>query len=182
MELTALRRSKLLNPGTREPENRAVAEKPRYTFKNLELWKAAQDFGVEIALLVDGLPSKRPADAAGRQLIRAATSIAANIAEGHGRFTFGAYRNHLSIAKGSASECQSWLDFLARLGFVDEAASQKLESRCFSLIGGLTRRITALEERERLPRTREDPAIYEADPVPGFERSMVPEPGLEDGE
>ncbi|HEX9640656.1 MAG TPA: four helix bundle protein, partial [Candidatus Krumholzibacteria bacterium] len=87
-----------------------MADSERYSFKNLEVWKAAQQFAVDVSRLVDDLPNTRSADVIGRQLLRSATSVGANIAEGHARYTFGAYRNHLSIAKGSAAESEHWVD------------------------------------------------------------------------
>src|ERR1051325_5630680 len=48
-------------------------------------------------------------DTVGRQLIRAADSIGANIAEGTGRGTFVDNRRFVRIACGSLNETQHWL-------------------------------------------------------------------------
>jgi len=45
-----------------------------------------------------------------RQLFRAATSIGANIAEGHGRHAGQEYIHYLIIARGSANEVDHWLN------------------------------------------------------------------------
>ena len=45
-----------------------------------------------------------------RQLFRAATSIGANIAEGHGRHKGQEYIHFLIIAQGSANEVDHWLN------------------------------------------------------------------------
>jgi four helix bundle protein len=129
----------------------------------LGLWQKAQSFAAEVASLVDSLPRRRSSDVTGGQLVRAATSIAANIAEGHGRFTLPAYRNHLSIAKGSACEAQSWLDLLLRLGHVDAASARYLDGLCGELIAALTRRIRSLEQQERDRRVRETGSYYETE-------------------
>lgn len=132
-----------------------------YSYRNLQLWQKAQELAVDVARLVDGLPSRRSTDLIARQLVAAATSVAANIAEGHGRFTLPAYRNHLSIAKGSACEADSWIDLLGRLGLVDEGTRCALHDRCDELIAALTRRMQALAEREKQTRVREEGLLYE---------------------
>jgi four helix bundle protein len=48
-------------------------------------------------------------DTVGRQLVRAADSIGANIAEGTGRGTFVDIRRFVRIARGSLNETQHWL-------------------------------------------------------------------------
>ena len=72
-------------------------------FRRQLLWQKAQQLAVDVVLLARKLPRDNASDTS-RQLVRSASSIAANIAEGYGRFSQGAYRNHLSIARGSAYE------------------------------------------------------------------------------
>src|SRR5438876_10222808 len=48
-------------------------------------------------------------DTVGKQLVRAADSIGANIAEGTGRGTFLDNRRFVRIARGSLNETQHWL-------------------------------------------------------------------------
>src|SRR5215216_5314770 len=86
----------------------------------LALWREAQAFAERVARLVVSMRRDVAADAIARQLVRAAGSVPANIAEGYGRYSQAAYRNHLSIARGSAFEAQSWLDLLMRRGYVEE--------------------------------------------------------------
>ena len=155
-----------------------MADAERYSFKNLEVWKAAQQFAaVDVSRLVDDLPNTRSADVIGRQLLRSATSVGANIAEGHARYTFGAYRNHLSIAKGSAAESEHWVDLLVRRGLITEESGQRLGQTCMMLMGVLTRRILALQQQEKSsgPRIREDGPVYQPPDslVPWFSGSMV---------
>jgi len=98
-------------------------------------------------VLVETLPTNRSSEVLRIQLLRSATSIAANIAEGHGRFSPAAYRNHLSIAKGSACEADSWLDLLRRLGQIDAQTEVTLHQQCGVLIAALTNRMKALEQK-----------------------------------
>jgi four helix bundle protein len=80
--------------------------------------KALEAAGTAIKLVMRvPAPLKSIAD----QVIRSASSVPANLAEGHGRF--GRDRQHFwRIAYGSAKEVESHLRLLARTGVVDSAA------------------------------------------------------------
>ncbi|TCP87217.1 four helix bundle protein [Rhizobium sp. PP-CC-3G-465] len=52
------------------------------------------------------------------QIRRSAASIAANIAEGHGRDSTGAYVHHLKIAQGSLKELETHLILSVRVGMI----------------------------------------------------------------
>ncbi len=62
------------------------------------------------------------------QIRRAAVSIPANIAEGHGRKTLGEYIQHLSIGNGSLKELETHLLIAGRLHYVkDEEIASAME-------------------------------------------------------
>jgi len=83
----------------------------RYTYRNLDVWNRAQNMAVNVIKLTRRLPKRDEAvPEITKQLIRAAGSVGANIAEGHGRMSRKVYRQYLVIARGSASEVGSWLD------------------------------------------------------------------------
>jgi four helix bundle protein len=48
-------------------------------------------------------------DTLGKQLVRAADSVSANISEGYGRYHFNDSKNFLYFARGSLYETQTWL-------------------------------------------------------------------------
>jgi four helix bundle protein len=54
------------------------------------------------------------------QMRRAAVSIPANIAEGFGRETTGAYIQFVRISQGSAKELETLIDIAKRVGFLNE--------------------------------------------------------------
>ena len=142
-----------LEPGT---QNQA------YSYRNLLLWQKAQALALEVIRLVASLPRDQTTQVIGRQIVGSAGSIAANIAEGHGRYSLAAHRNHLSIAKGSACETDGWVDLLHRAGFIDAASESSLHDPCDQLIRMLTAKIVQLErmEKSRSSRLSEDVTPY----------------------
>ena len=84
----------------------------------LEVWRLARDFAVLIyKKVVPLLPTSEKYNLAD-QLKRAATSVPANIAEGHGRFYFQDDVRFCYIARGSLTEVQSHLSLAKELGFI----------------------------------------------------------------
>jgi four helix bundle protein len=82
------------------------------------------------------------------QLNRAALSIAANIAEGNGRFTKPDRKNFFVIARGSVQECVPLLDLTARQGLMKTERHDELKAdldeiakMISGLINGLDKRI-----------------------------------------
>jgi four helix bundle protein len=60
------------------------------------------------------------------QIRRSSASIAANIAEGHGRENTGSFIQFLRIAQGSLKELETHLILSARVGLLPEAELTKL--------------------------------------------------------
>ena len=133
-----------------------------YTYRNLVLWQKAQELTLGIVRLIAGLPNDRVAPTLARQILRSASSIGANIAEGHGRYALAAHRNHLSIAKGSACETDDWLDLLRRAGYLPPSDEERMHTACQEIIRMLTAKILNLERQEaaRGKRIREEQAPY----------------------
>ena len=115
-------------------------------FRGQALWQKAQDFAERVATVVVALKRDQVTDAVGNQLMRSAGSIAANVAEGYGRFSQAAYRSHLSMARGSTFESESWLDLLTRRGYISQGDAQALLESCHELGRLLTLRMKSLSE------------------------------------
>jgi len=118
-----------------------------YSFRSLIVWQKSQELALEVARLVAALPNDPVASVMGRQVIASAASIGANVAEGYGRYADGAYRNHLSIARGSACETDGWLDLLRRAGYINRDTESRLHGLCLEVIKLLTTRMIGLRKR-----------------------------------
>ena len=129
-----------------------------HSFRSLIVWQESQELALEIARLVGRLPGDSVASVLGRQVMASAASIGANIAEGYGRYAAGAYRNHLSIARGSACETDGWLDLLRRAGYIDQEMESRLHGLCMEVVKLLTTRMIGLEKQSHSAgRVREEP-------------------------
>jgi four helix bundle protein len=109
------------------------------------------------------LPRNRAADVIANQLMRAAGSIPANVAEGYGRFSQAAYRNHLSIVRGSAFECESWIDLLIASDLLDQDRGADLLKACSRVQQLITARMKGLGEAKATYAVREERAVYAAE-------------------
>jgi len=145
----------------------------RYSFRNLALWQRGQELALRVVRLTEQLPNTAAARSIARQVVASSGSIPANIAEGHGRFSVAAYRNHLSIARGSACETATWIDLLSRAGYIDSTAEKELADRCNELIAGLTSQMQALERKLKpvgVSKLSESVVSYDPDfPTSSFE-------------
>ncbi len=108
-------------------------------FRDLLAWQKS----AELALAVERLCVRLPpaASSLATQLRRSSQSIAANIAEGNGRFSRADYVRHLSMAHGSLKETESHLLLVQRL-YLDDAdllPVMQLATTVGRLIGGLRR-------------------------------------------
>ncbi|MHB8766109.1 MAG: four helix bundle protein [Deferrisomatales bacterium] len=80
----------------------------RSNFEGLDVYRLAEKLADEVWRIVAAWePFAR--DTLGRQLVRAADSIGANIAEGSGRGSYQDHRRFIRTARGSLYETQHWL-------------------------------------------------------------------------
>jgi four helix bundle protein len=97
----------------RDPEIRS--------YRDLKVWQLAMD----LAELCYRTTRRFPKDelyGMTSQIRRAAASVPANIAEGHGRNSRGEYIQFLRVAQGSLKELETHLLLAQRVGLTDENA------------------------------------------------------------
>jgi four helix bundle protein len=79
-------------------------------YQELIFYQKARQVAQKVNALIKHWPKTMQAQEISRQLFRSATSIGANIAEGHGRHPGTEYIHYLIIAQGSANETEHWLN------------------------------------------------------------------------
>lgn len=89
------------------------------SFRDLRVWQTAMDLVTQCYCLTRRFPNDERFGLSS-QLRRAAVSVPANIAEGHGRGTTNGYINYLWIANGSLTELETHLLIAQRLSYVTE--------------------------------------------------------------
>lgn len=80
----------------------------RTAFENLRIYKLAEDLADQIWDVVSSW-DRLAKETVGRQIVRAADSIGANIAEGTGRGSYQDNRRFARMARGSLNETQHFL-------------------------------------------------------------------------
>jgi four helix bundle protein len=110
----------------------------RTNFENLRVYQLSEeiaDLTWEIVVKCKRLAQ----DTVGKQLIRSADSIGANIAEGTGRGSYADNRRFARIARGSLFEVKHWLRRAYRRDLLTENQVSKLQG----LVNELTPKLSA---------------------------------------
>lgn len=116
-----------------------------FMFEKLEVYQKAVSIADAVAELTQSFP--RGYGFLADQLNRAALSIAANIAEGNGRFTKPDRRNFFTIARGSTQECVPLLEVARRRGLIADAQHAVFRSDLETIAKMLSGLIKGLEKR-----------------------------------
>jgi four helix bundle protein len=118
-----------------------------FAFEKLVVYQRAVDLAEAICTHTEAFP--RGYGFLVDQLNRAALSIAANIAEGNGRFSKRERRNFFGIARGSLQECVPLLELARRRTLLSDAEHRDLSSRLEEIARMLAGLIAGLERRKR---------------------------------
>lgn len=133
----------------------------------LEVWKRARDFAVLVYKeVVPLLPASEKFNLPD-QLKRAATSVPANIAEGHGRYRYLDDVRFCYMARGSLTEVQSHLSLANSLGYLSDDIYKRMTLNAESIAKQLNNYIAYLKRSKQGEKefpggyaVKDEPEIY----------------------
>jgi four helix bundle protein len=120
----------------------------RTNFENLKVYQLSEELADliwEIAAKWDNFNR----DTLGKQVVRSADSIGANIAEGTGRFSFQDNKRFGYIARGSLNETKHWLRRAFKRNLLAQAEIEKLKPIMDELSPKLNAYINSIENSKR---------------------------------
>jgi four helix bundle protein len=134
--------------GTRNAEQRGKAVVVR------DLKERTKAFALSIVRLVDGFAWTRATDVIGRQLLRAATSVAANYRSARRARSRKEFLAKMGIVEEEADESAFWLELVSEAGLVDPARVAQLRDEAGQLVAITIASIrTAREGGRSVPRS-----------------------------
>ena len=89
------------------------------SYRDLDVWRSGMDFAAEFYRLAKLMPKAEEFRITG-QLLRAAASVPANVAEGWMRSSRKDYARFVSIARGSLAEAETFLLLSVRTNLLPE--------------------------------------------------------------
>jgi four helix bundle protein len=98
----------------------------RTNFENLAVYRLSEQLADQMWDVVDRWKNFAR-DTVGKQLVRAADSIGANIAEGTGRGSYQDNRRYVRISRGSLNETKDWLRRAYRRGLLGQKQIDSLK-------------------------------------------------------
>ena len=117
-----------------------------FQFENLFVYQKSVDFADDVCTATEQF--SRGYGFLVDQLNRASLSIAANIAEGNGRFTKPDRKNFFIIARGSVQECVPLLELARRRALIDDSRHAELKSHLEEISKMLSGLIKGVESRK----------------------------------
>jgi four helix bundle protein len=119
------------------------------SYRDLNVWSLAMDLVQSVYELTKRFP-KREEYRLTSQILRAAVSVPANIAEGHTRSTRKDYAHFVSIARGSIAELETLLLIAERIWC---APAEEIR-RCLGAVERVGKMLSALRQSlSRVPST-----------------------------
>ena len=107
-----------------------------YTLEKLEVYQLSEAFSDMIWDLVSAWDYFKK-DTIGKQLVRAADSISANIAEGYGRYYYKESKQFFYYSRGSLQETKSWLTKCKRRNIIEISKVEELINEAEKILAKL---------------------------------------------
>lgn len=111
------------------------------SYRDLLVWQKGIELVLKVYEFTDCMPDKERYGLCS-QMQRAAVSVPANIAEGHGRNSTKEFMRHLSIAKGSLAELETHVIIAVKLNFLSKEQVRPFwdqSQEVGKMLGGLIR-------------------------------------------
>lgn len=118
------------------------------SYRDLHVWQEAMAIAEAVYLLTKSFPQSELYGLT-TQMRRASVSIAANIAEGNGRETSGAYVQFLRMSQGSLKELETHLLLSQRVGLTQDVQIEPILGNCDKLGRMLRALIRAIQDKNR---------------------------------
>jgi len=144
----------------------------RTHFETLRVYQLSETLADDIWRIVETWTSFAQ-DTVGKQMVRAADSIGANIAEGTGKGTLLEHRTYVRIARGSLSETMHWLRRAYVRQLLSAAETERAETeRLKSNLDELTRTLNGYLRSlgHRLSKSQPKPAPPKSSEQPGTQK------------
>jgi four helix bundle protein len=120
------------------------------SFEDLIVWQKSHQVFLVVVADVGRFTKSMAANVIANQVLRSASSISANIAEGFGRRTGKEYTHYLIVARGSTTETVDWYLKCRDLHLVNDATFADRRSALEEILKMLNRMITQ-QLSKRLP-------------------------------
>ena len=116
------------------------------SYRDLLVWQASVELATQCYKLTAAFPTSERYGMTS-QMRRASVSVAANIAEGHGRDGTGNFIQFLRVAQGSLKELETHIVICGRVGLLDERNVDALQGQCDEIGRMLRSLIRTLEAK-----------------------------------
>jgi len=128
----------------------------RTSFENLRVYQLSEDLADLIWYIATKWDNFNRRDTVGKQIVRSADSIGANIAEGTGRFSFQDNKRFGYIARGSLNETKHWLRRAFKRSLLTSDEIGKIKPIMGELAPKLNAYINSIEKSKRRKSTNNE--------------------------
>lgn len=121
-----------------------MSKESKTSFENLRVYELSEQLSDEVWQIVCAWDYFAK-DTVGKQLVRAADSVGANIAEGCGRWNYKDNSRFIKISRGSLYETKHWLRRAYKRNLLEKMQIEKLKPIIDELLPKLTAYLRSIE-------------------------------------